>query len=196
MIELARRLAAQRGLGNVAFEQADAQVYPFGAESFDVAISRTGTMFFGDPPAAFSNIAGALRPGGRLVMLVWQGPEQNEWIRAISHALAVGRDLPTPPIGARGPFAFADPERTRHVLIAAGFTDIDSQPIAGPMWFGNDTDDAFAFVLGLMGWMLEELDDARREQARNELRATIAGHTTADGVTFESAAWLIQAIHT
>jgi hypothetical protein len=30
-----------------------------------------------------------------------------------------------------------------------------------PMWFGDDADDAHRFVLGLMGWMLEGLDDDR-----------------------------------
>src|SRR5690348_9397043 len=31
MIELARRLAAAQGIGNVSFEQADAQIHPFAA---------------------------------------------------------------------------------------------------------------------------------------------------------------------
>ena len=93
MIELARRLAAGQDIGNVSFEQADAQIHPFPAGSFDVAISRTGTMFFGDPAAAFTNIGRALRPGGRLVMLAWQGPGPNEWVRELSGALAAGRDL-------------------------------------------------------------------------------------------------------
>ena len=62
MIELARRLAAGQGVGNASFEQADAQIHPFAAGSFDVAISRTGTMFFGDPRAAFSNIARRFAP--------------------------------------------------------------------------------------------------------------------------------------
>src|SRR5438105_1841920 len=61
MVELARRLATGEGIANARFEQADAQVHPFAARSFDVAISRTGTMFFGDPAAAFANIAGAVR---------------------------------------------------------------------------------------------------------------------------------------
>jgi len=64
MIALARRLAAGQGIANARFEQADAQIHPFPAASFDVAISRTGTMFFADPAAAFANIARALRPGG------------------------------------------------------------------------------------------------------------------------------------
>ena len=61
------------------------------------------------------------------------------------------------------------------------------------MWFGNDADDAHRFVLGLMGWMLEGLDDAGRARAIDALHATMAAHETPDGVLFESAAWTIQA---
>jgi ubiquinone/menaquinone biosynthesis C-methylase UbiE len=66
MIERARRLTEAAGLHNVTFELADAQVQRFAAERFDVAISRFGTMFFADPFAAFTNIARAMRPRGRL----------------------------------------------------------------------------------------------------------------------------------
>ena len=31
------------------------------------------------------------------------------------------------------------------------------------MWFGSNADDAHAFVLGLMGWMLEGLDGEGRD---------------------------------
>jgi ubiquinone/menaquinone biosynthesis C-methylase UbiE len=77
--------------------QADAQVHSFPAQAFDVAVSRIGTMFFGNPVAAFRNIARVLRPGGSLVQLVWQPPLLNEWIGAFTHALAAGLPLPTPP---------------------------------------------------------------------------------------------------
>src|SRR5262245_34295567 len=46
MIERARQLAEAAGLPNVSFERADAAVHSFPARSFDVAISRFGTMFF------------------------------------------------------------------------------------------------------------------------------------------------------
>ncbi|HXY91009.1 MAG TPA: methyltransferase domain-containing protein, partial [Acidimicrobiia bacterium] len=72
LIENARRLAAAEALTNATFVQGDAQIYPFDAASFDVVISRTGAMFFGDPVAAFANLRRALRPGGTLVLLTWQ----------------------------------------------------------------------------------------------------------------------------
>ncbi|HEX4101092.1 MAG TPA: class I SAM-dependent methyltransferase [Pseudonocardiaceae bacterium] len=46
------------------FLQADAQVHPFPDQTFDIAISRHGAMFFGDPAVAFANIAEAMCSGG------------------------------------------------------------------------------------------------------------------------------------
>src|SRR4029453_13716019 len=94
-IERARELARAQRLRNVAFERADAAACRFPEERFDGAIRRFGTMFFNDPAAAFTNIGRALRPAGRLVMIVWQAHERNEWDIAIRQALG----------GPRGPAA-------------------------------------------------------------------------------------------
>src|SRR5437773_4952744 len=80
MLAEARRLAASEGIGNAGFEQADAQTHPFPAAGFDVALSRFGVMFFDDPPAAFANIAAALRRGGRLAFVCWQEPGRIEYL--------------------------------------------------------------------------------------------------------------------
>jgi SAM-dependent methyltransferase len=194
MIDLARRLAAEHGPANATFEQVDAQIHDFPAAGFDLAISRTGTMFFGEGTAAFTNIARSLRSGGRMVLLVWQGPESNEWIRELTGVLAAGRTLPAPPVGAPGPFAQANPDQVRAVLSSAGFGDISFEGLSAPMWFGANPDDAFDFVVGLMGWMLQDLDSARRDRALADLRQTISRHQTeVGGVNFDSATWLITA---
>ena len=196
MLDVARRRAADEALKNVRFEQADAQVHPFDEASFDLAISRTGAMFFADRVAAFTNIARALRPDGRLVLVTWKELHDNEWIREISGAMAAGRDTPAPPPDAPSPFSLADPDRVRGVLGAAGYTDVDLEGFTAPMWFGDDADDAYDFVLGLVGWMVEGVDDATRERALDGLRAAMAAHVSADGVVFGSAAWLIRARRT
>jgi SAM-dependent methyltransferase len=193
MIEVARQRAAAEGLTNVRFQQADAQIHRFAEYSADVIISRTGAMFFGDPVAAFRNIARAVRTGGRLVLLVWQALERNEWICAITTALSAGRSMPAPPPQAPGPFSMSDPGRVRGLLAAAGFADPRFESLHEPMYFGTGTEDAHRFVAGLAGWMLEGLDEARRTQALDDLRTTLAGHETPDGVWFDSAAWLISA---
>jgi SAM-dependent methyltransferase len=193
MIELARRLAQRERLANVTFQQADAQNHPFADRSFDIAISRSGAMFFGDAPAAFANIARAVRDGGRLVLLAWQPFEQNEWLRAFRTALAAGRDLPVPPPGAPGPFALSDPDRVRRVLTSAGFVDVRLHGLTEPMYFGPDPDDACRFVAGQQAGMLHDLDADGRARALDALRADMADHQTDRGVLYHSAAWLIEA---
>jgi SAM-dependent methyltransferase len=193
MVELASRRAAEEGIDNASFEQVDAQIRPFPPAAFDVAISRNGAMFFGDLIAAFANIGHAMVRGGRLVLVAWQPLPANEWITEISGALAAGRDLPAPPADGRGPFSLSQPERVRSILTAAGFTDIDLEGTTAGMWFGTDADDAHRFVLGLMGWMLQGLEDTDRGRAIDGLRAAMAAHETPDGVVFGSAAWTIRA---
>jgi SAM-dependent methyltransferase len=193
MVDDARQRAAEDGLTNVVFLQADAQIHPFDTEAFDAAISRTGAMFFGDPVVAFSNIGRALVPGGRLVLVAWQPLAANEWIREIAGALAAGRDRAAPPPNTPGPFSLADPERVRVVLSSAGYTDIELDAVEAGMWFGTDPADAERFIVGLVGWMLEGLDEAGRRRALDGLKVTVDAHTTPDGVVFGSAAWVIRA---
>ena len=110
----ARERAAEESRDQRSFEQADAQIHPFEPDAYDVAISSTGAMFFGDHVAAFTNLGGALRPGGRMVLVTWQPLAGNEWIREISGALAAGRDRPAPPPdGARSVLRSPPPIESR-----------------------------------------------------------------------------------
>jgi SAM-dependent methyltransferase len=193
MLDVARRRAVDEGLANVRFEQVDAQIHPFEPAAYDVVISRTGATFFGDLVAAYTNIGRAVRPGGRLALLTWRGVADNEWFREFATAMAAGRDVPSPPPGAPGPFTFADPDHARTVLTTAGFADIELEAVDAPMWFGRDVDAAHRLVSGLLGWMLEGLDDEQRAHALDALRTSMAAHQTADGVRYPSAAWLIRA---
>ncbi|WP_028938264.1 class I SAM-dependent methyltransferase [Pseudonocardia spinosispora] len=194
MLALARRLTERERLGNVTYEQGDAQVHPFAAERFDVALSRCGSMFFGDPPAAFGNIARALRPGGRLVLLTWQSPEHNEWQRTFRPIAAAGRDLPVPPPGAPGPNSLSDPDVVHGLLGSAGFDDIRLTDLRAPMYFGPDPDDACRFISGQLAFLLDDLDPDTKAGALAALRADMAAHHTAtDGVRYDSATWLIEA---
>ena len=192
MITVARRLADQAELTDITFEQGDAQIHPFPTGAFDVVISRTGAMFFGRPDVAFANLARSLKPGGRLVLLVWQAADRQEWIGEFTRAL-LGRTPPAPPAGAPGPFSLGDPARVRSVLGAAGFTDVGLTSVTEPMAFGRTAEEAHGFVLGLLGWMLQGQDDQRRAEATDALRRTMTDHLTTDGVHFGSAAWLVTA---
>ncbi|WP_158895101.1 class I SAM-dependent methyltransferase [Amycolatopsis anabasis] len=193
MIELARRRAELEGVPNATFEQADAQVHPFPERGFDLVISRHGVMFFGDAPAAFANLARALRPGGRLVLLAWQPVARNEWMSAFRTALAAGRDLPLPSPDAPGPVSLSDPGRVRELLTSAGFADVRLRGLNEPMYFGRDVEDACEFISGQLAGMIADVDDATRARALDNLRATMVEHQTDRGILYDSAAWLVEA---
>ena len=63
--------------------------------------------------------------------------------------------------------------------------------IKEPMYWGPDVPTAVDFVLGVLGWLLKDLDPDTRTTALTNLRRTLVAHYSADGVTFPSAAWLV-----
>ncbi|WP_328582673.1 class I SAM-dependent methyltransferase [Streptomyces sp. NBC_00370] len=196
MLERARQLAAEQGLSNATYHQADAQVYGFEPTYFDVCVSRFGTMFFADPVAAFTNIGRALRPSGRLVLLVWQGRDRNEWASAIRESLTAAPAPPaSAPSSAPNAFSLADPRLTEDILTTAGFTDVTFTDVHEPVYYGPDTATALDSVLRLLKFqdLLADLDTTTADQARTRLHTTLAAHDTGDGVHFDSRAWIVTA---
>jgi len=187
LVQYARRLAAEEGLTHTEFAVADAQTHPFPAAGFDVVLSRFGVMFFADAPAAFANLARALRPGGRLAVLVWQHQTDNEWSGAVNQALGVHGDP-----GAE-PWSLADPDVVRATL--ADFEDVELIDVHAPMFWGDDPETAFGFVAGLSDAqaVLSGLDAGGRASVEQRLRDLMAAHLTAAGVLFDSRAWVVTA---
>ena len=194
-IERARELAQAQGIRNVTFERADVQVHPFPQERFDPAISRFGTMFFGDPVAAFANVGRALRPAGRLVMMVWQAHDRNEWEVAIRQSLAgTGGSATAGPAGP-DPFSLADPQAVTGILEAAGFADVAFTDVHEPVYYGPDVASALDWVRGFRctSDVLSRLDPAAAARALERLREMLAAHLSGSGVWFDSRAWIVSA---
>lgn len=198
MLERARADARRADIGNATFEQADAQVHPFERAAFDAVISRFGIMFFADPVAAFSNLRRATTPGGRLAFVCWQSMLANDWQLVPSAALA--RHVPPPeaaPPGAPGMYAFADADRPREVLEAAGWQHVDVQSRQTSLLVGGrgTVDDAVGFVRrGTVGrTMLADADPDTERRALDSLRDALAQHADRDGVRLGAAVWLVTA---
>jgi pimeloyl-ACP methyl ester carboxylesterase/precorrin-6B methylase 2 len=188
-LEVARRHSAEEGVGNVDYLLADAQEHDFPESAFDVCVSRFGVMFFPDPVAAFANIGRAIRPGGRLVLLVWQTADRNEWSTAVRAALGSPAGIDN------SPFSLGDPDVVTGILTAAGLWDVTFTDVCEPVYYGPDADVAAEFVLGLREpeQLLARLDSAAADCARQRLRAVLAARDTGDGVRFGSRAWIVTA---
>jgi len=196
MLDRARQLSEEEGLQNVSYEQADAQVHRFPSEHFDLCISRFGTMFFTDPVAAFTNIREALRPSARLVLMVWQDQDRNEWASAIRRALAADSALPVLSAGSAEPFSLGDPGTVEGILGSAGFIEIGFTDVNEPVYYGRDSSAAYEFVSGFM--MTKELlagldPSSKKERAIGRLHDTLVEHETDRGVWFDSRAWIVAA---
>jgi SAM-dependent methyltransferase len=194
-IERARELARAQRVRNVTFERADAQIHSFPPERFDLAISRFGTMFFTDPAAAFGNVGRALRPGGRLTMMVWQAHDRNEWAVAIRQSLAGPEEAPAAASAGPGPFSLADPPTVTGILEAAGFAGVTFTDVREPMYFGPDAAAALDWVrdFAYTRDVLSRLDPAAAARALGRLRDTLAAHISGNGVWFGSRAWIVAA---
>lgn len=195
MLEHGRETAAAEGLDNVTFEQGDAQVHPFAPAAADLATSAFGAMFFGDPVTAFRNIRKGLRPGATLALLTWREFARNEWLYGVREALALGRELPEPVVGAPGPLGLADADDVQRILTDSGYTDAALETVDEPMEFGRSADDAYEYVLsmGITRGLVHDLDDDQTERALADLHHLLDEHATEDGVLLGSSAWLVTA---
>lgn len=197
MLAAARSRAAEERLANVSFIAGDAQTYPFATGAFDVAISRFGVMFFDDPVAAFTNVAGALVRGGRLVFVCWQELVRNPFILVPGLAIAGHVALPDlGPPGAPGMFALADPARIEALLADAGFAEVGIEPLAEEILLGGSGSlaDAVAFLREGMGRaVLAGADEATQNRAVAAVSEALAPYATAGGVRIAAVAWLVTA---
>ncbi|HVH79210.1 MAG TPA: class I SAM-dependent methyltransferase [Stellaceae bacterium] len=198
MLDAARQRIEARGLKNVTLLLADAQVHTFTPASFDLLTSRLGVMFFADPVAAFRNLFGALRPGGRLAMAVWATIAESTH-QKIPMEIAV-RHLGAPasqPPRAPGPNAYGDRDYLRGILESAGFADIAIEPRHFLVHGGDDAIGAaeHAGGFGAVQRLMEEknADEAARAAIVNDIAAAFIPYETPHGLRLPAAFLLVTA---
>ncbi len=174
-------------LGQVSLVRADAQTLGLRAGSLDAVFSRFGVMGFTDPVAAFANLRGMLRPGGRLALVCWRALAENE--------------LDLLPLRAAGlearadatPFGLADPGHLRAVLEAAGLADVTLRAHDAAVSSGGV--EAMAAVLlrvGALGRVLRE-NPGLRGDAEPRLRAALRAREVHGRVALRAATWIVTA---
>ena len=124
MLAVAREKARTRDLHNVDFVVSDAEQLMLDPESFDAALCRGALCLMPDPVGCLRVVYTALRPEGRLAVLVVGRPEANPYFTTPFAVLAKHTALPQLDPEVPGPFRFADPERLQSVMVQAGFHDV------------------------------------------------------------------------
>lgn len=197
MLAVARDRVGELGHANAAFLLGDAQVFQFEPAGFDMAASRMGVMFFADPAAAFRNILGALKPGGRLVFACWAPLAENpHWL--FCYDIAVKHLGPPAPRPAHepGPHAFGDPDYLRDLLTRAGFTAIAIERAHPVIHGGSPEEEARqAILMGPTARLIEEKnpDPAVRERIARDIEAAFAGLAAQGPIHLASTIFLVGA---
>lgn len=195
-----RHDAADAGLGNIRFIEADVETYPFGRR-FDLCFSRFGMMFFANPVAAMRNVYRALEPDGRVHFVVWRRIEDNPWL-GLPKQVVLGY-LPTPGDDAQtcgpGPFSMASPDVVNAQLSAAGFQQCTFDRIDGPVMVGRSIQQAidFQLAIGPAGEVFREAGEEAEEQ-RGEIECALARelarYRQPDGsIVMSSSSWAVTA---
>lgn len=193
LVEQAQALAKE-ARSPALFIQADAQNYGFQAGAYDLLVSRFGVMFFEDTLEAFSNLRRATRPGGLLRFVVWRSADENPFLTAAERAAApLVPDLAKRIDGAVGPFAFSDPDPVIADMTAAGWRDVEFEPVDYPLSFQRSDLDLFMTRLGALGQVFAQADEALKARLLETVRAAFDPFIAGDEVQFMAACWVIKA---
>jgi len=165
MTEVARRRGRELGLLNVEYRTMDAEHLELEDDSVDGVICRFGFMLMSDTEAALAETRRVLRPGGRLVLATWRGPERNPWVAIGGRILTARGFMPPNEPGAPGMFTMSDDGRVESLLAAAGFTDvlIDDVPVRMPY---GDVDEYVTATRDTGGAFARAFNEASEEEQR------------------------------
>jgi hypothetical protein len=158
-------------------------------------------MFFANPVAALRNVRGALRPGGRLNMVVWRRKLDNEWLHRAETIVGQFLDRPEDydePTCGPGPFSMADADTVTDVLKHAGFERLELKRQDLAVKIGDNLEHAVDLVMsiGPAGEVLRLWGD-RAAQIRPKVRAALlegmSDMVRDDAVYADSSTWSVRA---
>jgi SAM-dependent methyltransferase len=129
MLNLAAQAIRDAGLRNVETRVMDAANIEVKADSFDAVICRQGLMLFPEPVKALVEMRRVVKPGSKVVTIVWSSAERNPLqalplaiVRPIGNMLSSGTGQP-------GLFALGEPSVLKGAFRAAGFLDVVIQSL-------------------------------------------------------------------
>jgi ubiquinone/menaquinone biosynthesis C-methylase UbiE len=161
MLELLRGRAREERLV-IETRVMDGHALALDDNSFDMVGSQFGVMLFPDLPRGIREMVRVVKPGGRVLMLVYGDPHKIEFFGFFVEAIqAVRPDFTGPPMDPLPlPFQLQDPERLRVELAAAGLNEITVETITETTEFqtGKELWDWLVWSNPIVGMVLGELN--------------------------------------
>jgi SAM-dependent methyltransferase len=183
MVAAARARAKEVGATNVELRTMEAEWIDLPAASVDAVLSRFGYMLLADPEAALRETRRVLRPGGRVALSAWDAAEHNPWLTRIGAVLIERGLVEREPPGSPGPLAFGAPGRIEELLDAAGFDDVEVQPLDLELHAGSVDEwwDHAVATSGRFSRVVAALSPAEHYKVRDAVDTAYAEFVRPDG---------------
>jgi SAM-dependent methyltransferase len=97
-------------------------------------------MLMSDPESSLREVRRVLRPGARLALAAWTGPEENRWSADLVDVLVGQGHLEPSAPGEPGQFTWAPAGAIAEHLEAAGFVDYDVDRVAFELRYASVED--------------------------------------------------------
>lgn len=126
MLHHVEQNSASAGLSNVSTLLGAVQDLEIPPNSFDAVICRFALMLFAEPAIVLANVHHALKPGGKIGVVVFSTPQSNLFfVRPMQILLRhAGK---TPPPGGPGLFSLGAPGVLENLFAEGGFINIESR---------------------------------------------------------------------
>ena len=193
MLAIAREKAAKRGIEDVETLESDACNLPFNDNTFDAISCRFGFMFFPDMLLAAKEMVRVLKPGGKIAVSVWNVPEKNFWVTAITEAINRNMDLPAPQPGAPGIFRCAQEGLIADIFLQAGLKNIYQEEVHGKLncktfekYWSMQTEVVAPIVASLV-----KADDILKDKIKREVFETVTQKYPDGNISIDSSALII-----
>ncbi|MBS1662528.1 MAG: class I SAM-dependent methyltransferase [Bacteroidetes bacterium] len=167
---------AKKRASAATFLSGEMEELPFTDASFDVVTGFNSFQYAASVNNAFIEALRVLKPGGRLVVMIWGNKEDCE---AATYLKAVGSMLPPPPPGAPGPFALTENHLLETTLQSIGFKIISNNDIP-TVWDFPDTTTALQGLLSA-GPAVRAIDHSGREKVQEAITNAMQPYVQSNG---------------
>jgi len=133
MLAHTRENARAAGLANISTLRGAAEELEVAPGSFDAVICRLGLMLFAEPAKALVAVRQALKPGGKVAVIVFTTPAANPARAKAMQILLCHAGKAPPPPGRPGLFSLGAPGTIERLLTESGFIGVERREMNLPM---------------------------------------------------------------
>lgn len=176
---------------DVTWMEGDAGRLPFDDDRFDAVVCQFGLMFFPDRVGAIREMLRCVKPGGVVVVAVWDALERSE-AYPISVDLLERRAGTAAADALRAPFVLGDTAELRSIFAQAGALEISIDTQHGTARFPSVRTMLEADLRGWLPAMGVFLEDDLIESILTEADDALSAYENEDGeMSFDSPAHIV-----